>query len=159
MLIYSLLLFMMMIFRNSRQDGMKFYSLRQRFHPMISSKVCTNWKYVSPRNSKLFLELYDVEIHQKISMPNYQKLKTVVKRSIDQKLRLRNIDARHGRLETGEVVRNRKGLSGVEGGKGICYQWKEKGQCSKGDQCSFRYESNDRAQKPEPKAPHLLSHQ
>ena len=29
--------------------------------------------------------------------------------------------------------------------KGICCQWKEKGQCSKGDQCSFRHESNDRA--------------
>ena len=39
---------------------------------------------------KIVLELYDMEIHQKISMPNYQKLKTMVKRSIDQKLRLRN---------------------------------------------------------------------
>ena len=26
---------------------------------------------------------------------------------------------------------------------------KEKGQCSKGDQCSFQHESNDRAQKPD----------
>ena len=41
------------------------------------------------------LELYDMEIHQKISMPNYQKLKAMVKRSIDQKLRLRNFDARN----------------------------------------------------------------
>ena len=47
---------------------------------------------------------------------------------------------------------SRKGLSGVEGGKGKCYQWKEKGQCSKGDQCSFWHESNDRAQKLTPKA-------
>ena len=36
---------------------------------------------------KTVLELYDLEIHQKISVPNYQKLKTVVKRSLDQKLR------------------------------------------------------------------------
>ena len=43
---------------------------------------------------KTVLELYDMEIHQKIFMPNYQKLKTKVKRSIDQKLRLRNFDAR-----------------------------------------------------------------
>ena len=43
-------------------------------------------------------------------------------------------------------------MSGVEGGKGPCYQWKEKGQCSKGDQCSFRHVSNDHAQKQEPKA-------
>ena len=86
---------------------------------------------------------------QKISMPNYQKMKTMVKISIYQKLRSRNFDARHGRIETGAVIKNRKGMSGVEGGKGICYQWKEKGQCSKGDQCSFWHESNDRAPKPE----------
>ena len=54
-----------------------------------------------------------------------------------------------GDFETGAVVKNRKGLSGVEGGKGSCYQWKEKGQCSKGDQCSFRRHSDDRAQKPD----------
>ena len=36
---------------------------------------------------KIVLELYDMEIHQKISMPNCQKLKTMVKRSVDQKLR------------------------------------------------------------------------
>ena len=38
---------------------------------------------------KTVLELYDMEIHQKISMFNYQKLKTMAKRSKDQKLRLR----------------------------------------------------------------------
>ena len=71
---------------------------------------------------KTVLELYDMEIHHKISMPNYQKLKTMVKRSIDQKLRLRNFDARHGRIESGEVIKSRKGIIGVDGGKGICYQ-------------------------------------
>ena len=40
---------------------------------------------------KTVLELlYDMEIHQKISMPDYQKLKTMVKRSKDQELRFRN---------------------------------------------------------------------
>ena len=97
---------------------------------------------------KTVLELYDMAIRQKISMPNYQKLKTMVKRSKDHKLRLRNLDARHGRIVTGAV----KGLSDVEGGKGTCYQWKEKSQCSQGDRCGLRHESNDRAQKPEPKA-------
>ena len=85
------------------------------------------------------LEMCDMEIHQKISVPNDQELKTTVKRSIDQKLRFRNFDARHGRIESGAVVKSRKGLIGVEGGKSICYQWKEKGQCSKRDQCSFRH--------------------
>ena len=55
-----------------------------------------------------------METHQKISMPNYQKLRTMVKRRRDQKFRLRNLDARHGRTETGAVIKNRKGLSGVE---------------------------------------------
>ena len=45
----------------------------------------------------------------------------------DQKLRLRNFDARHGKIETGAVFKSRKGFSGVKRGKGICYQWKEKG--------------------------------
>ena len=98
---------------------------------------------------KTVLELYDMAIHQKISMSNYQKLKTMVKRSTDQKLRIRNFDARHGRIETGAVVKNSKGMNGVEGGKGIRYQWREKGQCSQGDRCSFQHESNDRAQKPD----------
>ena len=91
---------------------------------------------------KTVVELYDMELHQKIS-------KTMVKRSIDQKLRLRNFDARHGRIEKGAVIKNRKGIIGVEGGKGTCYQWKEKGECSQGDRCSFRHASNDCAQKPE----------
>ena len=53
------------------------------------------------------LELYDLEVHQKISKPNHQKLKTMVKRSIDQKLRLRNFDARNERMERGAVVTSR----------------------------------------------------
>ena len=35
----------------------------------------------------------------KTSMPNYQKLKTMVRKRKDQKLRLRNFDARHGKLK------------------------------------------------------------
>ena len=99
------------------------------------------------------LELYDMEINQKISMRNYQKkMKTLVNRSTDQKLELPNFDARHGKIGTGAVVKSRKCSSGVERGKVMCYQWKEKGQCSKGDQCSFQHESGDHASKPTPKA-------
>ena len=74
-----------------------------------------------------------------------RKTEAAVKRNVDQSLRLHNFDARYGKIETGAVVKNRKGLSGVKGGRGTCYQWKEKVQCSKGNQCSF-HESNDRAQ-------------
>ena len=80
---------------------------------------------------KTILEWYDMEIHQKMSVPNYQQLKNMVKRRRDQKLRLRNLDARHWRIESGAVIKSRKGLIGVEGGKGVCYQWKEIGQCAK----------------------------
>ena len=97
---------------------------------------------------KTVLELYEKEVHQKKSMPKYQKFED----DGEKKYRLRNFDARHGKIETGGVVKSRKSLIGVERGKGMCYQWKEKGQCSKGDQCSFRHESDDHAPKPTPKA-------
>ena len=117
---------------------------------MISWKVCTKLRTRESDQLKTVLDLYDIEIHQKISMFNFQKLKTMVKRRKDQELRLRNFDARHCKIEQRAVVKNRKGFSGVEGGKGICYQWKEKVRCSKGNQCSFWHESNDRAhQKPD----------
>ena len=74
---------------------------------------------------KTTLESYEMEIPQKISMPNYQKLKTMAKISIDQKSRLRNFDATHWKIEAGAVVKSRKGLSGVERGKGTCQQWEE----------------------------------
>ena len=60
------------------------------------------------------------------SMPDYQTLKTTVKRSIDQKIRLRNFDARNERLETCAVVTSRRGQIGVERGQGECCQWKAK---------------------------------
>ena len=101
---------------------------------------------------KTLLDLYKMENHQKISMPNYQRLKTMVKRSIDQKLQLRNFDSRHETIETGAVVGSHRGLSGVERGKGNCYQWREeKGSVRKETKCSFRQECNDRA-RPTPKA-------
>ena len=141
-------LFAMTLFRKFDTRWDEFLYLCQRYHPMKSWKVYTKYEYVS---MKTVLELYDMEIHQKVSMPNYQKLKTMVKRSTYQKLQKRYFDARHEKIETEAVVKSHKGLSGVERGKGICYQWKEKGWCSKGNQCSFWHESNDRA-KPTPKA-------
>ena len=69
-LMYSLLPFMKIVFRKSIQDGMKFYHLCQRFHPMISWKVCSR----ESAQLKTVLELYDMEIHQKISMPKISKI-------------------------------------------------------------------------------------
>ena len=102
---------MTIIFRNPIQDGMKFYYLSKIPSGDILESLCKLRIHESGQ-LKTEKELYDMEIHQKRSMPNYQKWKTVLQRSTDQKLRLQNFDARHGRIETGAVLENRKGMSG-----------------------------------------------
>ena len=75
---------------------------------MTSWKVCKKKRIRESDQVKTVLELYDMENYQKISMLDYQTLKTMVKRRIDQKLRLRNFDARNERIETGAVVTSRR---------------------------------------------------
>ena len=55
---------------------------------------------------KTVLELYNMEIHQKKAGPDYHRLKTMVKRSIEQNLRMKNFEARNGNYETNAVVKN-----------------------------------------------------
>ena len=55
---------------------------------------------------KTVLELYDLETHQKKSGPDYQRLKTMVKRSIEQEIRNKNFGARSGNFEKNAVVKN-----------------------------------------------------
>ena len=50
----------------------------------------------------------------------------MVKSSIDQKLRLRNFDARNERLEAGAVVPSRRGLRSIERGKEFAISAKQK---------------------------------
>ena len=57
---------------------------------------------------KTVLELYNMEIHQKKAGPDYHRLKTMVKRSIEQNLRIKNFEARNGIYETNGVVRNQE---------------------------------------------------
>ena len=54
---------------------------------------------------KTVLELYDLEIHQKKSGPDFHRLKTLVKRSIEQEIR-NNFGARNGTFEKNAVVKN-----------------------------------------------------
>ena len=49
-----------------------------------------------------------MEIHQKKAGPDYHRLKTMVKRSLEQTLRMRNFEARNGNFETNAVVKNQK---------------------------------------------------
>ena len=55
---------------------------------------------------KTVLELYDLEIHQKKIGPDYHRLKTMVKRSIEQDFRNKNLSARNGNYERNAVVKN-----------------------------------------------------
>ena len=55
---------------------------------------------------KTVLELYNMEIHQKKVGPENHRLKTMVKRSIEQNLRMKNFKARNGNVETSAVVKN-----------------------------------------------------
>ena len=55
---------------------------------------------------KTVLELYNMEIHQKKAGPDYHRLKTMVKRSVEQSLRMKNFEARNGNYERNAVVKN-----------------------------------------------------
>ena len=55
---------------------------------------------------KTVLELCDLEIHQKKIGPDYHRLKTMVKRSIEQDIRNRNVGTRNGNHERNAVVKN-----------------------------------------------------
>ena len=93
---------------------------------------------------KTVLELYDLETHQKKLGPDYHRLKTMVKRSIEQDLRNKNFGIRNGIFEKNAVVKNQGTKQRVQGILGDWWQWETNGQCVKGDNCSFRHEVNKR---------------
>ena len=57
---------------------------------------------------KTVLELYLPDIHQKKAGPDCHRLKTMVNRSIEQNLRIKNFGARNGNYERNGVVKNQK---------------------------------------------------
>ena len=99
---------------------------------------------------KTVLELYNMEIHQKKAGPDYHRLKTMVKRSIEQNLRMKNFEARNGKFETSAVVKNQGTKKREQRSAGDFWQCKANGQCSKGDNCSFRHDINKRAKSTQP---------
>ena len=90
------------------------------------------------------LELYDLETHQKKLRHDCQRLKTMVKRSIEQEIRKKNFGVRNGNFEKNAVVKNRETKQRVQRILGHCWQWETNGQCVKGDNCSFRHDINKR---------------
>ena len=93
---------------------------------------------------KTVLELYDLETHQKKLGPDYHRLKTMVKRSIEQDLRNKNFGIRNGNFEKNAVVKNQGTKQRVQRILGECWQCETNGQCVKGDNCSFRHDINKR---------------
>ena len=93
---------------------------------------------------KTVLELYKMEIHRKKPGPDYHKLKTMVNRSIEQNLRMRNFGARNGNYEGNPVVKNHGVKQREHRSLVDCWQSKANGQCSKGGDCSFRHDLNKR---------------
>ena len=72
---------------------------------------------------KTVLELYDLEIHQKKLGPDYHRLKTMVKRSIEQDIRNNNFGIRNGNFEKNAVVKNPGTKQRVQRTLGDCWQW------------------------------------
>ena len=93
---------------------------------------------------KTVLELYNLETHQKKLGPDYHRLKTMVKRSIEQDIRNKNFGIRNGNFEKHAVVKNQGTKQRVQRILGDCWQWETNGQCVKGDNCSFRHDMNKR---------------
>ena len=98
---------------------------------------------------KTVLELYDLEIHQKKG-PDYHRLKTMVKRSIEQEIRNMNFGSRNGNFEKNAVVKNKGTKQRVQRILGDCWQWEFNGQCVKGDNESFRHDMDKRAKMTQP---------
>ena len=80
---------------------------------------------------KTVLELYDLEIHQKKLGPDYHRLKTMVKRSIEQAIRNKNFGARNGNYEKNAVVENQGTKQRVQRILGDCWQWESNGSVQK----------------------------
>ena len=68
----------------------------------------------------------------------------MVKRSIEQDIRNKNFGARNGNYERNAEVKNQGSKQRVQRILGDCWQWESNGQCSKGDNCSFRHDINKR---------------
>ena len=93
---------------------------------------------------KTVLELYNMEIHQKKIGPDYHRLKTMVKRGIEQNLRRKKVEVRNGKYEKNAVVKNQGTIQRGQRSRGDCWQWEVNGQCCEGDNCSFRHDVNKR---------------
>ena len=87
------------------------------------------------------LAVYEQENIRNNGQPSLSRMKTIVRRHVDQTMRTRNFRARNDIVERGTVTKSHKGKkANAERREGECFRWKANGQCSRGDSCSFRHE-------------------
>ena len=63
-----------------------------------------------------------LEIHQKKLEPDFHRLETMVRRRIEQNLRMKNFEARNGNYETTAVVKNQGTKPREQRSLGDCWQ-------------------------------------
>ena len=68
----------------------------------------------------------------------------MVKRSIKQDIRKKNLAPEMEIMKGTPVVRNQGTKQRGHRTLGDCWQWETNGQCVKGDNCSFRHDTNKR---------------
>ena len=83
-------------------------------------RILYNLRIRESEKLKTVLELYDLEIHQKKLGPDYHRLKTMVKRSIEQNIRNKNFGIRNENFEKNAVVKNQGTKQRVQRVLGDC---------------------------------------
>ena len=122
-----------MIFRNSILSGTEFYCpSRKSPHDDILEGLY-KLRIRESEKLKTVLELFD-----------FHRLKTMVKRSIEQEIRNKIFGSRNGNFEKNAVVKNQGTKQRVQRILGDCWQWETNGQCVKGNNCSFRHDMDKR---------------
>ena len=134
---YLLLVFEMMILRNSIRNGVGILLSMTKIPPDDILEGLYKLRIRESEKLMTVLELHDLEIHHKKLGPDDHRLRTMVKRSVEQDLRNRNFGARNGNYERNAVVKNQGTKQRGQRILGDCWQWKANGQCSRGDNCSF----------------------
>ena len=99
---------------------------------------------------KIVLELYNLEIHRKKAKTDYHRLKTIVKKRIEQHLRSRNCETRNGKIESNSCSQRTRRMLTMEGQRVVF----ERRQNSVSDTMVISVQNQRRrAPRPEPSMP------
>ena len=134
-LIFSQSLFATTTFRISIRDGMKFYFPWPRSHLMMSWKGSTSEEHASLNNSKPYWSCMTWKFIRKTDVSLWK-----VENDGEEKHGSETSITKFCRQKWEDWDRcsgyESQGLSGVDRGQGVCYQWNAKEQCPSGDKCS-----------------------